>query len=176
MLKEFRSFYGLTQIEVAQHLKINRSQLNMAERKERNLSSSSSLSLLRFMNIKDSYKPTDQKSNVVSEHLQKNLDLQKQNLQNFLAKRLADRRYLYMKTVRDLRDLETKEKNCMTIFNVLPALKEIALPDDQPLIETIEKNAYSLQSKIGADVKIKMEAYQAGLKAEIEFLEKQLPE
>ena len=176
MLKELRSFYGLTQIQLAKHLKINRSQLNMVERKERNLSTETLLALVRFGRIKDLHKSTDQKLNASDEHLQKNLDLQKQKLQNFLLKKLADQRYMYAQTERDFRNLEAKEKNCMTIFQILPALKEIALPEDLPLIETIESNAYSLQSKIGADVKIKMEARLVGLKAEIEFLEKQLPE
>ena len=55
-------------------------------------------------------------------------------------------------------------------------MKENALPEDEYILSRIEKNARRMHSELGLDKMIALDARLIGLKAEMEFLEKHLPE
>lgn len=177
MIKELRDFFSLTQEDLAIFLTITRSRLNMIERNERNLSTEKLHSLVPFSRLIDESKAGTLKENIVeNEEVKKNIESQKQNSDLFFKSRLSECNYKVARAQRNLAILKENRLKCMKVWSVIPFLKEKVSPQQDYLINKITDYALEMQTKTGIDTQLKMEARLAGLKAEIEFLEKQLAE
>ena len=169
--KGVRAFYGMSQDEMAVYLKVNRSQLNMAERDERKLPHDA---LLKFAELeKHLYENVIDKNPTLieNERLSQSLDKQHRNLKVIATKKIRQYKYVEQLTEKALTELQEKKKQAQNFISLLPVIQEKMLPDHEPLYNIIHNNAYRNHLRYGFDKEIKLEARLAGLRAEMKILE-----
>ena len=177
MIKRIREFFGLTQDDLSVPLKTTRSHVNMIERNERSLSNNQLELLLPFSQLIDELNAGKLEEEINDDKdFSEIIEKQKFKSEQFLKYRINECRYKLARTERALEFLKEDKARCMNIWKILPILKKRALPEQRYMILVIKKYAIETQDKIGEDLQLKMEARLVGLTAELEFLEKQLPE
>ena len=167
--KGLRDSFGMSQDDMAAYLNVSRSQLNMAERDQRNLPSEAlrkSAELEKFI-LGGTGKP----SLAENEKHSQSLNEQKKNLKVFATKKIHNYRYEEQKALRALEILQVKKQQCEDLLAVLPLMREKMLPEYETYYAKIERNAYNMHMKYGLDMEIKLEAQLAALRAEMKVLE-----
>ena len=174
MIKKIRDFLGLTQYDMAVYLTINRSQVNMIERGERDLPHEKNELLIPL-----SIMIEELDAGTLEEVLNDNEDFreiiakQKFNRKQYLVLRTNECRYKVSRVERALYTLKEDKLRCMNTWKVIPILKAKTQPGIKYLYLVTKKNATQTLRKTGEDLQLKLETRLVGLKAELEFLEKQ---
>ena len=160
----------MSQEDMAAYLKVSRSQLNMAERNQRNLPSEALIKLAHIEKFVSevSGKPSMPENETHSQILNE----QKQHLKVFATKSIRNFRHEEIKAAMALEVLQVKKQQCQDLLALLPLMREKLLPDNEAAYTTIEKNALNMHMKYGLDKEIELEARIAGLRAEMKVLEK----
>ncbi len=165
MLKEIRQYYGIGQRLLADYLGISRSQLSMAEIGQRNISTQNMLSILPLYNA-----ITQPTSNGPDDKLVNELAKQKENLQKYLRRQKKENDFKLYNLEQALATMRNDQNRSIQILGNIKKLQEGASPTTLSLLNIIEIDARSLQTKTGADQQIKLLLQIQHLQNELDYL------
>lgn len=165
MIKEVRTFYGLSQEILAGYLGITRSQLSMAEISKRSLTTSALLRLNHlFLAITENAKkmPEIIPGKIITE--------QNKQLEKFVSYRISENEYKLIVLSRSLKRKKPDQMRSFQLIESIQALKEDPSLKDNGIINIIDMGSQQLQKKSGAVAMLKLELQIKQLETETAFL------
>jgi transcriptional regulator with XRE-family HTH domain len=164
-IKEVRTYYGMTQQALADHLQVNRGLLSMAELGNRELPVEAGNQLRRLhLAMLNPAAPNRGKAFKSNQNKLKSRTLEKANY------RLSVNHYKLRRAERALAKMQSGHSRATCMLTSLEALRENATPGELALFGVLANEAELLYNKTGEDTQLNLELRMEAIKAETSFL------